>query len=176
MRPSAKDTARNAGFFRIVRTSPARLRPDGRAAVWVNCLARPSQTSRAAAIPARSCAWRKSRQNTTTSSAPTASGVSVSETVAPIPWIERAVARRSGNRVERAPMAGGCHAAVPSPINAAPTMAPPRPDATPKQKYPTPMKRRADARMTARNRAKESARMPAGRFMVPAVSWRADWR
>ena len=100
----------------------------------------------------------------------------MSEIVAPIPWIDRAVARRSGKRAERAPMAGGCHAAVPRPIRAAPRIAVPKPGAAAKQKYPTPMKRSAEARITARNRAKESARMPAGRFIVPAVSWRADWR
>ena len=55
-------------------------------------------------------------------------------------------------------------------------MAPTKPDAVAKQKYPRPMKKRAEARIADRCRAKESAAIPAGRFMVPDVSWRADWR
>ena len=43
--------------------------------------------------------------------------------VAPVPWIDSAVARRSGKRFDSEAAAVGCHNAVPRPISAEPTNA-----------------------------------------------------
>ena len=50
---------------------------------------------------------------------PHTSGVSVSLTVAPMPWMANAVARCSGKRLDSDAMAVGCQSAMPTPTSPA---------------------------------------------------------
>jgi hypothetical protein len=82
----------------------------------LNCRARPAQIRSAIIKAGASCTAKKLFNETVTKRNPATSGVRVSLMVAPMPWIDNAVARRSGKLLESAAAAAGCQSAVPNPI------------------------------------------------------------
>src|SRR4030095_9455243 len=124
--------------------------------------------------PGASCTAKKLFNETVTKRNPATSGVRVSLIVAPIPWIDNAVARRSGKLLESAAAAAGCQSAVPNPFKPHPIKTQAKTGRTPMREYPTPMESSADAKSGARWRESESAKTPQGKSIAPLISWRIE--
>ena len=64
------------------------------------------------------CTCNKVCQDTVRSKKPIANGATVSPMLAPTPWVARARPLFSGKRLDKVPIAAGCHRAVPIPSKA----------------------------------------------------------
>src|ERR1043166_1143448 len=91
-----------------------------------------------------------------------------------MPWIESAVARRSGNLFDSDAAAVGCQSDVPSPTRPEPTSAQKSEGAAPIRKYANAIAASADARVKPRRRTGASVSMPTGRSSVPCANCRAE--
>ena len=103
--------------------------------IFLSCLNapnRPDKTRAPKATPGTMCHQRRSSQGSAASSAPCAQGARVSAKVAPVPWTEMAVPRRSGNLEASVAAAVGCHSAVPKPRSTLAAKATPKAPPLPK--------------------------------------------
>jgi len=121
-----------------------------------------SRNTTAATATGRKLNRKMLSHETTNNSPPTTSGPVMSPKLAPTPLTARANARRSGKRVDRKPIAGGCQSAPAMPSTAAKATSTGKLGESPTRKKLTPNQASATAMNHARCPEKRSARTPMG--------------